>query len=247
VAVVRSGSVEILDSEITAVGQDTAGFYAIPSADAPTLVTVARSYVSAERAFDDPDNQSNVNVRVVDSRIFGNVVFDEEGNHVEIVGSEVVGNVFATNDSSHVFITDSTIKGRVGVGHEPTFLGNDLKMTNTNVEGHVGFATGLATFDRVRIHGGLAMSNAQASIFGSHIVNSTTTTPALLVSAIVQLKQTFVQGPQALAVEANHRLEASSSVLAGPVSGPAGAVLSCTDTFGADYELLSASCQPQVP
>ena len=65
--------------------------------------------------------------------------------------------------------------------------------------------------------------------------------------ADVELEQTFVQGALALAADARSQLEASSSVLAGPVSGSAGAVLSCTDTFGADYELLSTSCQPQVP
>ena len=246
-AVVRSTSVEVLDSEITAVGRAARGFFAVPPPDVNNTATLERSYVSAERALDDPDNMANTNIRIVDSRIFGDVVFNEEGNLLEIVTSEVAGNVLASNDGPHVVITDSSIKGRVGVGNQPTNQASRLEMTNTNVEGGVGFSSGFATFDRVRIHGGLGISNAQASILGSHIVNSTTTTPALLVSAIVQLEQTFVQGAQALAVEANHRLEASSSVLAGPVSGPAGAVLSCTDTFGADYELLDASCQPQTP
>ncbi len=84
-------------------------------------------------------------------------------------------------------------------------------------------------------------TGARASVRGSYIINSASTAPALSLrgGANVELEQTFVQGAQALAVEANSRLEASSSVLAGPVSGAAGAVLSCTDTYGADYELLT--------
>ena len=95
----------------------------------------------------------------------------------------------------------------------------------------------------------LCSTGRRASVRGSYLIDSASTAPALSLrgSANVQLEQTFVQGAQALAVEANSRLAASSSVLAGPVSGSAGAVLSCTDTYGADYELLSASCQPQVP
>ena len=226
------------------------------SADPPpepnNFVTLERSYVSAERAFDDPDNMANTNIRVVDSRIFGNVVFEEEGNLLEIVGSEVVGNVSANNDGPHVVITDSSIKGHVGVGHETTNLPSNLEMTNTNVEGRVGVSGGGATLDRVRI-GGLGLTNVRANVLGSYIIDSTSTTPALqVISAIVQLQQTFVQGTQALAADRRFgsnepRLDAVSSVLAGLVSRSAGAVLSCTDTYDADYEVLSASCQPQVP
>ena len=49
----------------------------------------------------------------------------------------------------------------------------------------------------------------------------------------------FVQNPG--------RVKVSSSVLAGPITRGPEAVLICTDTYGADYELLNATCQPQVP
>ena len=87
----------------------------------------------------------------------------------------------------------------------------------------------------------------------SYIDNSASTAPALFIrSSNVQLDQTFVQGTQAVVVDRElgsrqGQLEASSSVLAGAVSGSAGAVLSCADTYGADYELLNATCQPQTP
>ena len=63
----------------------------------------------------------------------------------------------------------------------------------------------------------------------------------------IQLEHTFVQGALALAADDGSRLESSSSVLAGPISASATAVLTCTDTYGADYELLNAACQPQAP
>jgi uncharacterized protein YaaW (UPF0174 family) len=63
----------------------------------------------------------------------------------------------------------------------------------------------------------------------------------------IQLEQTFVQGALAVAVDAASRLQSSSSVLAGPISASATAVLTCADTYGANYELLNAACLPQAP
>jgi hypothetical protein len=218
-------------------------------------LTLERSYVSAEAALDDPDNMADTNIRVVDSRIFGNVMFEEEGNRLEIVGSEVVGYVSAINDFPHVVITDSSIKGGVVVGHEHSSpFPARLEMTNTNVEGSVGIAGSRGTFDGVRVNGRLVLTNAVASVLGSYIIDSTGTAATVnVLSSTARLQQTFVGGTQAVVLgsaqgfSSEGRLEASSSVLAGPVSGSAGSVLSCTDTYGADYELLSASCQPQVP
>ena len=86
-----------------------------------------------------------------------------------------------------------------------------------------------------------------ANVVRSYISSASTAAALSLRSGSVELEQTFVQGALAVAADARSRLQATSSVLAGAVSGSGGAVISCTDTYGADYELLDASCQPQVP
>jgi hypothetical protein len=246
VAVVRSGSVEILDSEITAVGQDTAGIYAIPPADYFTVVTLERSYISAEVATDDQQTLPGVRMQLIDSHIFGTVSLDSENSRLEIVRSGIVGNVSANNDNAHIVITSSSIKGHVSASG---MAAHTLEITDTSVEGGIGFDHGGATIDGLTLQGEIGIGTAgRARILRSYI-NSQSTAAALSVlqDADVQLEQTFLQGALALAADARSELGATLSVLAGPVSGSAGAVLSCTDTFGADYELLSASCQPQVP
>jgi hypothetical protein len=218
-------------------------------------LTLERSYVSAEAALDDPDNMANTNIRIVDSGIFGDVLFNEEDNLLEIIRTEVVGSVLASNDGPHVVITDSSIEGPVDVGHEHSSpFPARLEMINTNVEGSVGIAGSRGTFDGVRVNGTLGLTNAVASVLGSYIIDSSVTAATLnVLSSTVHLQQTFVEGTQAVVLgsaqgfSSEGRLEASSSVLAGPVSGSAGSVVSCTDTYGADYELLSPSCQPQAP
>ena len=131
-----------------------------------------------------------------------------------------------------------------------------ILITNTNVEGNLVSQRSVSgTFDGLTIHGEFVL-DTMTPVFCA----LTSSTPQLLrppspsAQHRVQLEQTFVQGTQALVAgigsqtsSAESQLEASSSVLAGPVSRSAGSVLSCTDTYGADYELLSASCQPQVP
>jgi hypothetical protein len=248
VAVVRGDSVEILDSEITAVGQDATGISAA-GASSPnngTHVWLERSHVSAETALHEEYTALSVGMRLIDSRISGNIFFDPE-NGFQIIGTEVIGNVQATNDFMHLTITDSSIKGGVEVAWRAT-------ITDTSMEGGFVVRHGTATFDGFRLQGELVVSGAYANVLHSYIDASGTGAALSLQrdsgfsgdDSHVQLKQTFVQGAQALAVEAGSRLESSSSVLAGAVSADVSAVLSCTDTFGADYELLSVSCQPQT-
>jgi hypothetical protein len=244
VAVVRGGSVEILDSEITAVGQDTAGISAIPPPDLGTRVTLERSRVSAALALNDEQAAPGVVMRLVDAQIFGNIRFDAEGSPLEIVGSQIVGNVTATNDAVRVTIADSSIKGSVGAKYS-------LGITNTSVDGGIGVSQGGATVDGLTLHGRFSVGEPAfggfATVVRSYISTESAAAAFSLTYGSVQLEQTFVQGALAVAVDARSRLQATSSVLAGPVSGSAGAVISCTDTYGADYELLNASCQPQVP
>jgi hypothetical protein len=246
VAVVRGESVEILDSEITAVGEDTTGMTNLNFGppDVSTRVTVERSLVSAEVAFEEEfGGLIGASLRLHDSRVFGRVFYNHEGHLLEIIGTEIVGNVTAGNDFVNVVITDSSIKGSVGA--------RGLAITNTNVEGKVN-ASASGIIDGLTVHGQLELDSS-TRVVRSYIDNSTSTSPALFIrSSNVQLDQTFVQGTQAVVVDRElgsrqGQLEASSSVLAGPVSGSAGSVLSCSDTYGVDYELLSATCQPQAP
>ncbi len=244
VAVVEKSSLEILDSEITAVGQEATGISGGHPGVEGMFVTLERSKVSAETALAEPYGNYGT-VRVVDSHLFGAVRFDRESSLLEIVRSAIVGNVYAQNDYVEVVITDSSIKG-VGLGGG----GYSARVTNTSVGGLSARRIG-ATFDGLTVLGNLGLAEGGYKVLRSYIINSANA-PALSLAedAGVQLQQTFVEGAQAVATPpgvGNRRLEASSSVLAGPVSPAAGATLSCTNTFGADYELLSASCQPQVP
>ena len=146
-------------------------------------------------------------------------------------------------------MTDSYIKGHVVVGGE--LSGHDLDITDTTVEGYINasFSSGTFTFDGLHLLGELWFRQARAQILRSYISTSSSA-PALSLGAVafdIQLEQTFVQGALAVAVDAGSRLQSSSSVLAGPISASPTAVLTCADTYGADYELLSASCQPQSP
>jgi hypothetical protein len=254
VAVLRGESVEILDSEITAVGADTIGMSNL-NPGPPNLftrVTLERSHVSAEKAFHEEYGGFGASLRLIDSRVFGRIFFDHEGSPLEIIGTEIVGNVSAVNDFVRVIITGSSIKGHVGASSNPGGP-SSVAITNTNVEGNVG-ASSTTIIDGLTVHGQLALQRSSARVLRSHIDNSASTEPALFIqSSNVQLDRTFVQGTQAVVAGigppsiSEGRLEASSSVLAGPVSGSAGSVLSCTETYGADYELLSATCQPQAP
>jgi hypothetical protein len=250
VAVVRGESIEMLDSEITAVGQDTTAVSNLNFGppDVSTRVTVERSLVSAEVAFHEEfGGPEGASLRLLDSRVFGRVFFDHEGHLLEITRTELVGDVIAVNDFVGVVITGSSIKGNVGAAGRGTVD----EISNTTVEGNVD-AGGAGIIDGLTVHGRLRLQRGSPRVLRSYIIDSTGTAPALSIeSANVQLEQTFVQGTQAVVVtefgSRQGQLEAFSSVLAGPVSGSGGSVLSCTDTYGADYELLTASCQPQVP
>ena len=254
VALVKNLSLEIFDSEITAVGQDTTGIQGLAEINSSNL-TLERSHVSAEMAIHEDFFRFGVTMRLVDSHVSGTVFFEPEASLLEIVGTEIVGDVTAWNDFVRVVIAGSSIKGNVDL----TKIGSggmEIRLTDTNVEGRlVAERSANTEFDGLTVHGEFVLEGVTSSVLRSYIVNSTTTAPALsLGSARVQLEQTFVQGTQALAAgvggglsSGESRLEASSSVLVGAVSTSAGSVLSCTDTYGADYELLNATCQPQVP
>jgi hypothetical protein len=176
--------------------------------------------------------------------VSGRVFTTKESATIEIVGSEIVGNVTATNDAARITITDSSIKGSVGAKY-------NLSITNTSVDGGIGVSQGGATVDGLTLHGRFSVGEPAfgggATVVRSYISSASAAAALSLTNGSVQLEQTFVQGALAVAADARSRLQATSSVLAGPVSGTAGAVISCTDTYGAGYEFLSASCQPQVP
>jgi hypothetical protein len=196
-------------------------------------------------------------VRIVDSHVSGNVSFDPEHSLLEILRSGIVGNVTAKNDAAGVVIADSSIKGNVDIGNSMTFSAG-VSITNTSVEGRLLAGWRRLSFDGLTVHGELVLEGAGATepvrILRSYIINAAATGAALqLRSARVQLEQTFVQGMPAVAATKHQivsfasELAVSSSVLAGHVSGSEGSVLNCTESYGADYELLDASCQPQGP
>ena len=255
VALVQVGPLEILDSEITAVGQDTTGIQGDTELGAGASdLTLERSHVSAEMAIHEDFAHARVTMRLVDSYISGTVFFNPEYSLLEIVGSEIVGDVAAWNDGVRVVITGSSIKGNVNPD-APLTGADSILITDTNMEGNLSAgAFGKGTFDELRLNGELVLDTTTASVSRSYIINFATTAPAIsLRSARVQLQHTFVQATQALVAERSQisssesQLDVASSVLAGAVSRSAGAVLSCTDTYGADYELLTPSCQPQPP
>lgn len=248
VAVVQNVSLRIVDAEITAVGQDTSGIYSGPGPESGASVTLERSRVSAEVAVDKVNSSNHGPLRLIDSYISGNVLFNYESSLLEIIGSEIVGSVWATNDAVRVVMTDATIKG--GVSTNAFTSGADLLMTNTIVEGTLTAGHNQVNFDGLRVLGEFVLDHAQASVLRSYIASTGTTAALSLRSSNVRLEQSFVQG--ALVAQnpgpgsSQSSMQSSSSVLAGTVEGAASAVLNCSDTFGADYELLSASCQPQA-
>jgi hypothetical protein len=235
---------EMLDSEITAMGQDSFGILAV--GDFSVDYTLERSVVSAGTALQDHSiSPGGGNLRLVDSKIFGEVSFSPEDSLVEIIRSGIVGNVAVGNDATEIVITDSTIQGNV----TPHSSSRSVSITDTTVEGNLSDAHS-SIFDGLTVQGTVILGGP-TTVRRSYI-NSTSTAPALSLRDLgagdvpnVLLEQTFVQGAQAIAA-ATGKLSVSSSVLAGGVSGPVGA-LTCTDTYGADYELLSATCQPQAP
>jgi hypothetical protein len=243
-------SLEILDSEITAAGQDSTGIETLVPSEPNAVMTVERSLVSAAgTALDETETDIGPTVRLIDSRISGNIDYGPESTLLDIVRTEVVGNVSAANDSIRVRITGSYIKGVVGAGGQMS--GHDVDITDTTVEGVViaDHGSGTFTFDGLHLLGELRLGTARVQILRSHI-SSLSNAAALSLGAgafDVQLEQTFVQGALAVAVAAGSKLQSSSSVLAGPISASPTAVLSCADTYGADYELLTALCQPQPP
>ena len=254
VAIAKRVNLEILDSDITAVGEDTTAIehrgYDENSAD----VTLERSHLAAKVAFGGEEEGTNAaRIYVIDSHVSGSVSLSKEHSRFEAVRSTIVGDVGVSNDGSRISITSSSVTGRVVCAH--------LTITDTDVEGFVGAGSNLPgylsfNFDGLRVHGevGILGSGSGGTIVRSHI-DSPGTAAALSIRGTggslhptnVRLEHTFVQGAQALAAVEDSRLQSSSSVLAGPVSADADAVLSCTDTYGADYEFLSASCRPQSP
>ena len=247
-AVAKYGAgVEILDSVITAAGQDTIGITTVEPHQDGAGMSLERTHVAAEVALDQPGKGD---MRLIDSRVFGTLSFNGIGSRLEIVRSSIVGNVTATNERVRVIITDSSIQGDVNANARLTGL-DDILITNTNVEGNfaAGFMNAESTFDGLSVQGEFVLENAWANVLRSYIY-SASTAAALSIRgdrSRVRLEKTFVQGVQALVVEDGSQLEAFSSVLAGPVSADVGAVLNCTGTYGADYELSSPSCQPQPP
>jgi hypothetical protein len=203
-------------------------------------------------------------IRLFDSHIFGNVNFaynqppNLDDSVLEVVQSEIVGEVRAANQQGRVVITDSSIKGSFSSNccYFGEFLGSQSQVlfSHSSVEGaHVRALD--TVFDTVTVHGGLILDGGfagKASVRGSYIyfVDQVGAEPGALSvrTRAVRLEQTFVQGTPAVVVPGLMQLEVFSSVLLGPVLEPAaGTQISCTDTHGADYELLNATCQPQVP
>jgi hypothetical protein len=244
----RDSSLDILDSDLTAVGSDSTAVSSLGVENVgERSLTIERSHVSAETALTEPyTGTSPGDVRFIDSEVLGAIVFNPEASLLEISGGNVVGDVTAINDHVSVVITGTSIKGNVNAN--AAFSGADfVAITETHVEGNVaaGWDIGPIIFDTVSVHGHVLFEESEPSVRGSYIVSSDPTEPALaLREAGVQLEQSFVQGAVEF-VDSNSRggLTATSSVLAGPVLVPA----TCSDTYGADYELLDAECQPQGP
>ena len=179
VALVQIGPLEILDSEITAVGQDTTGIRGSTElGTGPSNLTLERSHVSAEMAIHEDFAAAGVTMRLVDSHVSGTVFFEPEASLLEIVGSEIIGDVTAWNDWVRVVIAGSGIKGNVNP--DAVLSGADtILITDTNVEGNLSAgAFGKGTFDGLTINGEFVLDTMDASVSRSYIINSATTAPA---------------------------------------------------------------------
>jgi hypothetical protein len=246
VAIVKRQWLELLDSEIAAVGPSSIG---ISNLDVEqSSVTLERSRVLAELAIEE-DGSRGLLMRLVDSHLSGSVLILTEGVTLEIARSVVLGDVGAENEGVRFVITDSTIKGRVS---NRSFGGHSLRITNSSVGGGILFGFGGIHVDGLTLQGELAVFGAQGTVVRSRISSAGTRAALSLgqdagYASSIQLEHTFVEGVHAVDVGEDSELQSSSSILAGPVSGDAAAVLRCTDTLGADFELLSAACQPQSP
>jgi hypothetical protein len=250
-AVVQNESLDIMNTEISAVGQDTAGVFQLYDYT-PSDVKIEGSHISAAKAMRyESAGALGTTIRIVDSRLVGEVLFEPENSLLEVLETEIVGNVRPGNDQTDVVFKRSSIKGDLTI-HPAT---NGVTIADTTLEGNLsGGGVFYTNVDEVTVHGATRLSATLLSIGRSFFV-STSTAPALELHGnalygppIILINQTFVQGMQAIAVTPNTpvgRFEISSSVLAGSVSPVAW--LRCTDTHGADYELLSDSCQPQTP
>jgi hypothetical protein len=242
-AIIKRVGLEILNSEIIAVGEDAIGI-SFEDQEGAGLLVLERSMLAAEAAvtFVESYGYNGARIEITDSHVSGNVLVHEEQVRLEVMRSAIVGDVSMSNDYTFLNVADSTVVGRLG--------GLDIQVTNTTVEGVV-LAPRSATFDRLTVHGEVAafgsLGGASASITNSHIYSSSTAPALRIRDANVILRQTFVQGAQAVIVGEQGTLQSSSSVFVGAVSADNDAVLTCTDTYGADYELLTASCQPQPP
>ena len=245
VAISELVRLEILDSDIIALKEDTTGVAYSENSG----VTLERSHIAAEVAFGEEREGPvwpGVRISVLDSHLSGRVFIDKENSRFEAVRSSIAGDVSVSNDGSRIVLTSSSVTGRVSCAH--------LTITDTDVEGSVYAYSELpgylsVDFDGLRVHGEVTLRGyrGQGTILRSHISSPGTAAALSLRYTNVQLKQTFVQGALALAAVEDSGFQSSSSVLAGPVSADVDAVLSCAETYGADYELLTASCQPQAP
>ena len=251
----KRNALAMLDSEITAAGPDSTGidtlFHIPASAQGGAGMTLERTRVAAEVALDQPEGTGEM--RLIDSHVFGTVAFNGIGSLLEIAGSGIVGDVTAGNTGLRVAITGSSIKGNVDVSRALSASGVDqTHIADTRVDGSLeAGGTNNADFDGLTVHGGFELQGLR-SVFNRYKVRhsylySTTSTPLRIATSAIDLEQSFVQGgEQRGAVFIRGSFHALSSVLAGRV-GSESADLQCTDTYGADYELLTALCQRQSP
>ena len=251
----KRNALAMLDSEITAAGPDSTGidtlFHIPASGQGGAGMTLERTRVAAEVALNQPEGTGEM--RVVDSHVFGTVAFNGIGSLLEIAGSKIVGDVTAGNTGLRVAITGSSIKGNVDVSRALSAFGVDqTHIADTRVDGSLtAGGTNNADFDGLTVHGGFELQGLR-SVFNRYKVRhsylySTTSTPLRIATSAIDLEQSFVQGgEQRGAVFIRGSFHALLSVLAGRVYSES-ADLQCTDTYGADYELLTALCQPQPP
>jgi hypothetical protein len=239
-------TLEILDSDITALGEGSKGIITVIRVAGASVMTLERSRISVSgTALNENESNARFHLRVVDSSIFGYSRFDLSlFSLVEFVRSEVGGDLYGARYGS-IHITGSHIKGRVTVD------GPRLEISDSAMEGRIGVVYGGGTFDGLQLLGEISLGPAGVSVTieRSYISSPSTAIPAITLERCdsgtycqtAQLEQTFVSGAQAIEAHGGSLLQSSSSVLAGRVIGRA----SCTDTYGADYELLNALCQPQ--
>ena len=182
------------------VGEDAIGI-SFQDQEGAGLLILEQSRLAAEAAvtFVESYGYNGARIEITDSHVSGSVRISDEQIRARGYAKH---HHRRCDGTSNDYTCASTSRIRTIMGRGPRRLPTSSAITNTTVEGSVS-AQRSATFDRLTVHGEVAFfgspGRAGATISNSHIYSSSTAPALRLRYAGVTLRQTFVQGAQALA------------------------------------------------